>query len=50
MNTKWDIFIRLKNKDIIIFNEQALQGSNLRKFDTYEDYFLTALESKILLE
>ncbi len=46
----WDLFIRLKNNDIIIFKEQPLQGNNLKKFDTYEDYYLTVLDNKIRVD
>ena len=49
LNTTWDILIRLKNKDIILF-EDELNGRNLKEFKTYEDYYLAVIDNKISLD
>ncbi len=49
LNTTWDISIRIKNLDLIIF-EDELNGRNLKKFKTYEDYYLAVLDNEANLD
>ena len=49
LNTTWNLSIRLKNNDIILYHESLL-CNNLKKFNTYEDYYLEVLDTKISLD
>lgn len=49
LNTAWNLYIRLKNNDIII-HEESLQYIDLNKLNRYEDYYLAVLDDKISLD
>ena len=46
VNTTWNLSIRLKNKGIIL-HTKALHFNDLKKINTYEDYYLEVLDTKI---
>ena len=49
MNTIWSLSIRLKNNDIILYKE-SLKFIDLKQFNSYEDYYLAVIDSKISLD
>ena len=49
LNTTWNICIRLKNNDIILC-QSTLLCNDLKKFNTYEDYYLEAIDTEISLD
>ncbi len=46
MNTTWNLYIRLKNNDIILYKE-SLKSGDFNKFISYEDFYLAVISSKI---
>jgi CDP-glycerol glycerophosphotransferase len=49
MNTTWNLSIRLKNNNIILYRE-SLKSGDFKKFISYEDYYLAVVNSKISLD
>ena len=49
MNTTWNLSIRMKNNDIILYRE-SLKIGDFKKFISYEDYYLAVFNSKISLD
>ncbi|MGB9979568.1 CDP-glycerol glycerophosphotransferase family protein [Methanobacterium sp.] len=49
LNTTWNLSIRLKNNEIILFQE-ALMCSNLKEYNAYEDYYLEVLDTQFILD
>ncbi len=49
MNTTWDLFIQLRMNGIIIYRE-SLRSNDLKKFNSFEDYYLAVIEDTIRID
>lgn len=49
LNTSWNLCVQLKNNGILLYQDKLL-CDNLKKFNTYEDYYLETIDTEINLD
>jgi len=49
LNISWNLYVRLKNNGIILYQDKLL-CDNLKQFNTYEDYYLETIDTEISLD